>query len=66
MKYKVKLSYTVELFVEGKSEETVQDWLNYTTPSQARELAGKSISEDYNDEILCRVADNSIVDYIIP
>lgn len=66
MKYKVKLSYTVELFVEGKSEEAVQDWLSQTTPSQAKQLAERSVYEDYSEEIICPVADNSVVDYIIP
>lgn len=66
MKYKVKLTHTVELFVEGKSMDDVQDWLNQTTPSQAKKLADRSVYEDYSEEIICPVADNSVVDYIIP
>ena len=32
MKCKVRLTRTVELIVEGKSEEQIQNWLNETTP----------------------------------
>ena len=33
MKAKVRLTYSVEMFVEGKSEEAIEDWLSRTTPT---------------------------------
>lgn len=66
MKCKVRLSYTIEMFVEGKSEEEIAEWLNNTTPSEAKELAGNNmVNEDYNEEIICNVRDDSVVDYVI-
>lgn len=65
MKCKVRLSYTVELFVEGESEETVKDWLNSTTPTEAKELANNMVYEDFSEEILCNVREDSVVDYVI-
>lgn len=65
MKYKVRLTHTVEMLVEGKSEEAVQDWLNNTTPTEAMELAVSTVDEFYRDEIICPVREDSIVDYVI-
>lgn len=66
MKAKVRLTYSVEMFVEGKSQDAIQNWLNNTTPSEAAELAGDNmISEDYSEEIICAVRDDSYVDYVI-
>lgn len=66
MKCKVRLSYTVEMVVEGKSEEEIAEWLSCTTPSEAKELAGNNmVNEDYNEEIICNVRDDSVVDYVI-
>ena len=73
MKCKVRLTYSVEMFVEGESEEAIVDWLNCTTPTEAKNLAennfatGKSrfVTEDYSDEIICHVQDDSVVDYVI-
>lgn len=68
MKCKVRLTHTVILFVEGKSEDQIQDWLNNTTPTEAYLLAynndGKPNSE-YDEEIICEVRDDSEVDYMI-
>ena len=66
MKCKVRLTYSVEMFVEGESEEAIVDWLNCTTPTEAKSLAENYITEDYEDEIICHVQDNSVVDYKIP
>ena len=69
MKAKVQLTYTVEMFVEGESEEAITDWLNRTTPEEAKTFAANNnrlITEDYSWEIICRVRDDSIVDYVIP
>ena len=73
MKCKVKLTYSVEMYVEGESEEAIIDWMDRTTPMEAKNLAennfatGKSrfVTEDYSDEIICHVQDNSVVDYVI-
>ena len=65
MKARVKLGYAVELVVEGKNEEAIQDWLECTTPEQAMELSEGLAKEDYIEEILSPVAESSRVDYCI-
>ena len=66
MKAKVRLTYSVEMFVEGESEEAIEDWLNRTTPTEAKEFAGNNfVTEDYSEEIICGVRDDSVVDYVI-
>ena len=66
MKCKVRLTYSVEMFVEGESEEAIVDWLDYTTPTEAKSLAENNfVTEDYSEEIICHVQDNSVVDYVI-
>lgn len=68
MKCKVRLSYAVEMFVEGESEEAIRNWLLNTTPQEAKDLAyknGKFVNEDYEEEIICPVRDDSEVDYVI-
>lgn len=67
-KAKVRLSYTVELFIEGESEDDIQNWLLYTTPTEAKQLAkenGNWIFEDHDEEIICMVDDESVVDVVI-
>ncbi len=65
MKCKVRLTRTVELFVEGKDEEAIMDWLYQTTPEGAYLAADGDVEDEYTDEIVCRVADDSIVNYVI-
>ena len=65
MKCKVRLSYTVEMFVEGESEDAIQEWLLNTTPQEAQDLALNTVDEEYEEEIICFVDDNSDVDYVI-
>lgn len=68
MKCKVRLTYEVEMFVEGDSEEAIHEWLLFTTPQEAKDLAyenGKFVCEDYDEEIICPVDDDSEVDYVI-
>ena len=68
MKCKVRLTHTVELFVEGKSEDQILDWLNQTTPEEAYLLAYDNDGQpesDYSEEIVCEVRDDSEVDYVI-
>lgn len=65
MKCKVRLTRTVELFVEGKDEDTILEWLNETTPEGAYFAADGKASDEYDEEIVCEVRDDSIVDYVI-
>lgn len=66
MKCKVRLTRTVELFVEGKDENAILDWLYKTTPEGAYLAADGDVDDEYDDEIVCVVSDDSIVNYIIP
>lgn len=65
MKCKVRLTRTVELFVEGKSEEAILDWLRQTTPEGAYLLADGDVEDEYDEEIVCCVRDDSEVNYVI-
>lgn len=65
MKCKVRLTHTVELFVEGKDEEAIMEWLNQTTPEDAIHYADGNVTEEYDEEILFEVRDDSVMDYII-
>lgn len=65
MKCKVRLTHTVELIVEGESEEAIQDWMNSTTPGEAKELVSAPVDESWEEEIVCRVRDDAYVDYVI-
>lgn len=68
MKCKVKLTHTVEMLVEGSSEDAIMDWLRSTTPIEAKQLAeqnGKIVWQDYDEEIVCQIRDDVEVDYVI-
>lgn len=65
MKCKVRLTHTVEMFVEGESEEVIQEWLLCTTPQEAKEKANNGVIEHFDEEIVCEVRDDSEVDYVI-
>ena len=65
MKCKVRLTHTVEMFVEGESEEAIMDWLLCTTPEEAVDMAHNAVDQEYEEEIICEVRDDSDVDYII-
>ena len=65
MKCKVRLTQTVEMFVEGESEEAIQEWLLCTTPEEAADLATNMIDISYDEEIICPVSEDSEVDYVI-
>lgn len=66
MKCKVRLTHTVTLFVEGESEDQIQDWLAQTTPEEAYLASyGSSVDSEYEEEIICEVRDDSEVDYVI-
>ena len=66
MKCKVRLTRTVELYVEGKSEDAILDWLYQTTPEEAYLAADGGAEEEYDEEIVCVVSDSSVVNYTIP
>ena len=65
MKCKVRLTHTVELFVEGNDEDTIMDWLRGTTPEGAIHCADGNVMEEFDEEILCEVRDDSVVNYVI-
>ena len=65
MKCKVRLTHTVEMFVEGDSEEVIMDWLCSTTPQEAVDVATNMVDVSYDEEIICYVSDDSEVDYVI-
>ena len=67
MKCKVRLTRMVEMFVEGKDEDAIMDWLRCTTPEEAFRLADGHVNDEaYDEEIVCCVRDDSAVDYVIP
>lgn len=65
MKCKIRMSYSIELFVEGKDEEEIYDWMSEHTPEEVKKMVSNLNSEEYDDEIICNVRDDSFVDYII-
>ena len=65
MKCKVRMTHTIEFFVEGKSEEAILDWMNGVTPEEVNELTNGYLDESFTDEIICPIMDNSHVDYVI-
>lgn len=65
MKCKVRLTHTVEMFVEGESEEAIMDWMLFTTPEEAKKMAYNGVEEHFDEEIICNVREDSEVDYII-
>lgn len=65
---KIRLSYSVELTVSAESEDALQDFINQTTPREAKELAekqGNSVEEFWNEELITYVRPDSYVDYEI-
>lgn len=65
MKCKVRLTRTVELFVEGKNEDAIMDWLRQTTPEDAYLLTDGVADDEYEEEIVCCVREDSDVNYVI-
>lgn len=65
MKCKVRLTRTVELYVEGKNEEAILDWLYQTTPEAAYLASDGDVQDEYTEEIVCCVRDDSDVNYVI-
>ena len=48
MKCKVRLTRMVEMFVEGKDEDAIMDWLRQTTPEEAFRLADGHVNDDFD------------------
>ena len=68
MKCKVRLTYEVELIVEGNSEDAIMDWLYATTPAEAIALVDNPFAyvyETYDEEILSYADDDDIASYVI-
>lgn len=65
MKVKVRMSYTVELVVEGKDMDTISDWMAETTPAEAYKMANGICDENFDDEILGTVGDSARTNYVI-
>ena len=66
MKARVRLSYTIELSVEAKSEEAIMEWMSGITPDEVASLVDKhQIDESYDEEIICPISEISDVDYVI-
>lgn len=67
MKVRVRLSFSIEMAVEGKSEDAIINWLNNTTPEEALELVSNHslVDTDYTEEIICPIRDDSEVSYVI-
>ena len=65
MKCKVRFSRTVEMFVEGTDEEAILDWLYKNSPESAYLAADGDVEDEYNEEILFVVRDDSVVNYLI-
>lgn len=65
MKCKVRLTRTVELVVEGESEESIGKWLWATTPEEAYLAANGHADDEYCEEIICTVRDDSEANYVI-
>ena len=65
MKCKVRLTYEVEMIVDGVSEDVIYEWLACTTPQEAKDLAVNPVCENYEEEIVGYVDEDSDVDYVI-
>lgn len=65
MKVKVRMSYTVELVVEGKDMDAISDWMAETTPAEAYQMANGILDERFDDEILDVVDDNVKANHVI-
>ena len=65
MKCKVRLTQTVEMIVEGLSEDDILEWLYSTTPQEAIDVAMSPVDVSYDEEIVCYVSDYDKVDYVI-
>lgn len=65
MKCKVRLTQTVEMYVEGPSEDAIHEWLLCTTPQEAMDCAVNQVDVFYDEEIVDYAREDSDVDYVI-
>lgn len=66
MRYKVKMSESIEFVIEGKNEEEVLEWLRSNTIKEVRVL-GDNFSTQFNEKIISKTvmpADVTIEDYV--
>ena len=65
MKCKVRLSRVTELVVSAENEDALVEWLNSMTPESVYLELDGNVEEEYTNEIVCNVRDDSDVDYKI-
>lgn len=63
MIYKVKLTHSVDVFVEAATEDDLMDWMNRTTPAEALEQSEQKAESSYSEEVLCMV--NGYADIVL-
>lgn len=63
MIYKVKLTHSVDVFVEAATEDDLMDWMNQTTPAEALEQSEQKAESSYSEEVLCMV--NGYADIVL-
>ena len=62
---KVRLTYSVDVFVKGDSAEQIMEWALERTPTEAYREASRSgheITEHYDEIVLANVRDESEYD----
>jgi hypothetical protein len=55
MIYKVRLTHSVDVFIEAATEDEIEDWMMQTIPAKALEQSNYEATSDYSEEILCEV-----------
>ena len=66
MRYKVKMSESIEFVIEGKSEEEVLEWLRCNSIKEVRILSD-NFTTTFNEKIISKTvmpADVTIEDYV--
>lgn len=82
MKFKVRMTHEVVFFMEAESKEAIQNWMEEHTPEEAKEeikaqreilypeeasfCVANHIEENYYEGIVCRVRDDSEVNFALP
>jgi len=71
-KARVVLNYTVELDIEGKDMDAIEEWILNTTPEEACRIAEEQNKitsgygyGEYSEEIVCELDDDAEVDIAI-
>lgn len=63
MIYKVRLTHSVDVFVEAAAEDDLMDWMNQTTPAEALEQSEQKAASNYYEEVICTV--NGCADIVL-